>query len=65
MSKSKTPKANKKGTGTRKSTGYKALAQRYARQLEVIEEINQIIGSNEQTETAMQNIGADHDITSA
>ncbi|MBN1217773.1 MAG: GAF domain-containing protein [Anaerolineae bacterium] len=48
MSKSKTPKANKPGRG------YKALAQKYARQLELIEEINRIIGSKTQAETTLQ-----------
>ena len=32
---------------------YQNLAQKYARQLQAIEEINQIIGANEQTETAL------------
>ena len=53
MSESKTSKTNNKSAETDKSTKYEALAQRYAHQLEVIEEINQIIGSNEQTETAL------------
>ena len=52
MSKSKTPKTGK-DTTSRKPAVYKDLAQRYARQLEVIQEINQIMGANEQTETAL------------
>ena len=47
MRKSNSPKAKSSGRG------YKALAQKYARQLEVIEEVNRIINPKEQTESAL------------
>ncbi len=47
MSKTKTSSAAKK------KQSYKTIAQRYARQLAVVQDINRILGSNEQTDTAL------------
>ncbi|MBN1991564.1 MAG: GAF domain-containing protein [Anaerolineae bacterium] len=62
MRKSKTPPTKNKGGdahksvrgGARKSVRYKPLAQKYARRLQIIADINQILGSNEQAGSALQ-----------